>query len=354
MSRRFPAEWEPCEAVWIAWPHNRDTWPDRFEPVPPAFARLVSIVAESTPVRLLAASPHAEQARRWCGGVPGVTLVDIPTDDCWVRDYGPTFVWDQEAGSESSRLLAVDWRFNAWGGKYFPHDRDAAAGAAIARAAGLPRLSASLTLEGGALETDGAGRLLVNPGCVLDPRRNPDLTREDAAARMNQYLGVNEIVWIDGGAPAGDDTDGHIDQIARFVDRQTVVVAVAGDPADPAASALQINLRQIESWAEQTSPRVTVHRLPTPPPRRIGDAAVPQSYCNFLRLGPDRLLMPTFGEPEADQRACRLLRSLCPGVQVDAVPCEDIAWGLGAVHCATCHQPAAADQKAVEAADGAG
>ena len=200
MSRRFPAEWEPCEAVWIAWPHNRDTWPGRFESIPAAFARFVSTVAESTPVRLLAAGPLADQAEQWCGAIAGVSLVDVPTNDCWVRDYGPTFVWDLPGEGNPPRLLAVDWQFNAWGGKYHPYDRDAAAGAAIARAAGLPRLNAQLTLEGGALETDGAGRLLVNPGCVLDPRRNPSLSREQAAERLHQYLGVDEIVWIDGGA----------------------------------------------------------------------------------------------------------------------------------------------------------
>ncbi|PHQ32388.1 agamatine deiminase [Rhodopirellula bahusiensis] len=340
-SYRFPAEWEPCAAVWLAWPHNRGTWPGHFESVPAAFARFVLAIHESTPLRILAAGSVAEDCREHLKRVglvesDSLQIVDIPTNDCWIRDYGPTFVF----GSDGQRV-AINWHFNAWGGKYEPFDSDAAAGAKIAKIAGLKCLDGTLTLEGGALETDGAGRLLVNPGCLMDPARNPGLSQEQISQRLNQCLGVEEIVWIDGGAPAGDDTDGHIDQIARFLDAENVVCAVAGSEEDENYPGLEANFRQLRLWSRQTEPAVSVHRLPTPPPRQVDGAAVPQSYCNFLRLGPDRMLVPTFRSPVSDERALALLRELCPGVEIVGVDCFDIAWGLGALHCASCHEPAA-------------
>ncbi|MFG0289205.1 MAG: agmatine/peptidylarginine deiminase [Rhodopirellula sp. JB044] len=340
--RRFPAQWEPCDAVWLAWPHNLETWPGHFDGVPEAFARFAHAIAESTPVRILAGGGLAEQCQRLLRSAGGgsaatareIEIVDVPTNDCWIRDYGPTFVHERDS------LLAVNWRFNAWGGKYHPHDLDRDAGAKIARLAGLRCLKTELTLEGGALETDGAGRLLVHTACVLDPNRNPGLTAQVFAERMYQYLGIAEIAWIDGGIIPGDDTDGHIDQIARFIDRENVVVAVADSPDVPFADALEANYRQVDLWASQTSPEVTVHRLPVPSPRTIDGQNVPQSYCNFLRLGPNRLLVPTFADSKSDDQAIGILRELCPEAEVQGVACEKIAWGLGALHCASCHQPA--------------
>ncbi|MBB3209764.1 agmatine deiminase [Rhodopirellula rubra] len=342
--RRFPAQWEPCDAVWLAWPHNLETWPGHFEGIPEAFGVFAHAIAESTPVKILASGHLADQCRRVLQvtsssgtsrpSARDIEIVDIPTNDCWIRDFGPTFV------HEGDRLLAVNWHFNAWGGKYEPHDLDQAAGAKIARSAGLRCLKAELTLEGGALETDGSGRLLVHSACVLDDNRNPGVSAQQLAERFYQYLGIDEIAWVDGGLIPGDDTDGHIDQIARFVDRENVVVAVAESEDVPFAEALEANFRQIRLWAKQTSPEVTAHRLPVPPPRTVDGHSVPQSYCNFLRLGPDRILIPTFAHAASDERAIGILQELCPGVEVQGVPCEKIAWGLGALHCASCHQPA--------------
>ncbi|SMP40029.1 agmatine deiminase [Neorhodopirellula lusitana] len=334
-NRRFPANWEPCEAVWLAWPHNRDTWPGHFDGIPEAFAAFAKVVAQSTPVRLLAHGPLAKQAKSLLGSCDNIELIDIATNDCWIRDFGPTFVLENDS------VLAVDWNFNAWGGKYYPHDLDRQAGRKIAQAGGLRCLKAEMTLEGGALETDGQGRLLVHAACILDQDRNPSLSKQQCAERLHQYLGVHEIAWIDGGLLPGDDTDGHIDQLARFVDTENVVVAVASDASVPFASELEANFDQIKLWGRETTPGVTVHRLPGPPPRYINDQNVPQSYCNFLRLGPNRILMPTFAAPTSDDRAMGILQDLCPGVSIEGVDCEKIAWGLGALHCASCHQVAA-------------
>ncbi|TWT96389.1 agmatine deiminase family protein [Neorhodopirellula pilleata] len=332
--RRFPANWEPCEAVWLAWPHNHDTWPGHFDGIPEAFAHFARTVAQSTPVRLLAARDLADEARRLIGKMQNIELIDVPTNDCWIRDYGPTFV------HENDSVLAIDWNFNAWGGKYYPYDLDRDAGHRIAKVAGLRCLRTELTVEGGALETDGGGRLMVHSACILDPDRNAGISKDEIAQQFHQFLGITEIAWIDGGLLPGDDTDGHIDQLARFVDRENVVVAVAADPTVPFSGELEANYRQIRVWGRETSPAVTVHRLPGPPPRQINGQNVPQSYCNFLRLGPDRILVPTFAHRSSDQQALGILRDLCPGVSIEGVPCEKIAWGLGALHCASCHQVA--------------
>lgn len=332
----MPAEWEPQAAVWLAWPHQRDTWPGRFEPVPPLFARLARLIAESTPVRMLASGPLADRARRALGDHPNIELVPVPTNDCWVRDYGPTFVADRASGV----LRAVDWRYNAWGGKYPPWDEDDAAAARIARFAGVECVREELGLEGGALETDGCGRLLTTPPCLLSETRNPGASRDQVARILHRRLGVTEVVWLDGGGLEGDDTDGHIDQLARFVSPSHVVAAVCDNPSDPNHAPLDDNFRQLRLWGQSTTPRVEVHPLPIPPPRRIDGRRVPESYCNFLMLGCERLLVPTFGETDRDAAAIGLLAELLPRTDVIGVDCRDLAWGLGALHCASRDQPA--------------
>ncbi len=330
--RRVPAEWEPQECVWLSWPCNSETWPGRFERIPDFYANWVRVIAESTPVRILADGEVARQCESLTAGVANVDIVPVATNDCWIRDYGPTFV---EAGP-SRQLTAVDWRFNSWGGKYPPWDLDDAAGAKLAKHAGLPLDSRSICLEGGAIEVDGGGRMLTVGGCLLSPSRN-QTTKEEMVLELYRHLGILEIVWIDGGGLEGDDTDGHIDQLARFIDNRNVVVAVCNDPNDSNADGLEENFRQLRLWGQSTSPRVTVHRLPIPPARTIDDTRVPESYCNFLRLGRERLLVPTFGA-ESDDNAIALLRDLT-GAEVVPIDCRDLAWGLGAVHCASRDQP---------------
>lgn len=332
--RRWPAEWEPQSAVWFSWPHNQETWPGHYESIPSAFSRLIRAACQFVPVKVLAAGDLATDATKHLGSSDRIEIVDVPTNDCWIRDYGPTFTWD---GDE---LVGIDWRFNAWGGKYPPWDDDAAAAKKICEIAGIRCQSSAMGLEGGAIEGDGTGRLLITPSCVETATRNLGWARQKIAAELHAQLGTTEIVWIDGGGIDGDDTDGHIDQLARFVDPENVVCAVSSDPADPNHVGLRRNYEQLRAWADQTTPRVTIHPLPTPLPRRIGQARVPESYCNFLMLGPDALLVPTFRQPRYDQAAIGLLGDLLPGRQIIGVDAYDFAWGLGAWHCASQQQPA--------------
>jgi agmatine deiminase len=331
---RVPAEWEPQECVWLAWPHNPQTWPGRFHAIPGFFARWVRVIAESTLVRVLASANVQPQCRQSLAGVTNVEIVEVPTNDCWIRDYGPTFVRSPEAA-----IRGVDWKYNAWGGKYPPWDLDDAAATEICRLRGIDCVRGTLCLEGGAMEWDGHGRMLTTRHCLITQTRNPGATEASITRELYRRLGAREIVWLDGGGLLGDDTDGHIDQLARFVDRENVVVAVCDDQSDVNCEGLEENYRQLHLWGDATHPAVQLHRLPIPPARFIDGARVPESYCNFLRLGRSRLLVPTFGAASDDQ-ALGLLRELS-GADVVGVDCRDLVWGLGSLHCASRDQPAA-------------
>ncbi|MEM9644584.1 MAG: agmatine deiminase family protein [Planctomycetota bacterium] len=358
--RRCPADWEPLDSVWLAWPHNRETWPGRFEPIPVFFADLACLIARSVPVHLIGnESSKAEAADlmrhaklRGEGLRNEVHRTEVhqgkgfdvhwhlaPTNDCWIRDHGP--VWVHAADGS---LVAVDFAYNAWGGKYPPWDDDQKVAEQIASLQEEARETSKLCLEGGALETDGLGRLVTTTSALLTSTRNPGWSQEDIATELYRRLGVTEIAWIEphpDGRPflAGDDTDGHIDQLARFVDPENMIVAVTDDTDSPDHESLGHAYRQLKLWAQSTQPRVTLHPVQIPPARTMGGVPVPQSYCNFLRLGPDRLLLPTFGTPETDGNALGVLRGLLPGAKMETVDCRDLSWGLGALHCASHQQP---------------
>lgn len=353
--RRWPAEWEPQSAVWLSWPHNRETWPGYFDGVPAAFARFVRATAEVVPVRILVDPRAASDAEKHVGTIENVTRIDCATNDCWIRDYGPTFVVDSsdcdleggESGvvDSSNKVVGIDWRYNAWGGKYPPWDRDAAAAERIIDHLRMSdpqvrREGSPLCCEGGALETDGGGRLLTTPECLITETRNPGWDQERIAHELHRRLGVTEILWVDGGGLEGDDTDGHIDQLARFVDPRNVVCAVCDDPSDPNHEPLEANYRQLRIWGRDTDPAVEVHRLPIPAARRIDGQRVPESYCNFLIAGASRVIVPQFSQTAADERAVEIMRDLMPGMEISPLEASELVWGLGAFHCASQQQPA--------------
>ncbi|MEM9825261.1 MAG: agmatine deiminase family protein [Planctomycetota bacterium] len=337
MHRRRPADWETPAAIWLAWPHDGKTWPGRFETIPGFYDSWVRRIAESTPVRLIADPSVAAQCERRFRGQHQIEIFAIPTNDVWVRDFGPQFVLEtDDAGTDS--LIAVDFRYNAWGGKYPPWDADAAAAKQIATCADVRYQPSPLCVEGGAMEFDGTGRMLTTPPCLLDSARNEAAwDKSKIAQHLHATLGVTEIVWVDGGGLPGDDTDGHIDQLARFLDPQNVIVATTPDRDRAEYESLRDNFRQVELWAASTSPTVNVHAIPLPPGREIDGQAVPQSYCNFLRLGPDRMLVPGFDDTTDDVAVGML--SQWTQANIEVVDCRDLVWGLGALHCASLEQP---------------
>ena len=335
MTRRVPAEWEDQVAVWLSWPHQRETWPGHFDRIPDFFLRWIDLLRETTTVNLLAGPEQIRECEKHIAGRSNTRVIAIETNDCWIRDYGPTFVVDEA----TSTSLGIDWTYNAWGGKYPPWDADDRVAQQICQHLDLPSERSSLCLEGGAMEFDGQGRLLTTSECLVTPTRNPAWTREQIVEELACRLGVKEICWVDGGGLRGDDTDGHIDQLARFVDAHNIVVAVSDDHGDENFLGLEENFRILIEWSGQTSPGVEVHRLPIPPARFIDGTRVPESYCNFLRLGPERLLVPSFGNP-ADDTASGILGDLT-GLKVEMIDCRDMVWGLGALHCGSRDQPLA-------------
>ncbi|GIW99250.1 MAG: peptidyl-arginine deiminase [Pirellulaceae bacterium] len=333
---RWPAEWEAQAATWLAWPHNLNTWPGRFENIPACFERFAKTLAEVQPVHVLV-NPGCEQsARDHLSGQSNIHLHVVPTNDCWIRDYGPTFV----VRRDDHTLAGVDWKYNAWGEKYPPYEDDAAVAEFICRVVGCPRNQASIYCEGGALDGNGAGTLLTTRRCLLHPKRNPGWTQEMVEAELIRQLGVDTILWLDGRGLEGDDTDGHIDQLARFVNATTVVVAVSSDPYDSNRPFLDANLRALQTYRTADDLPLETVALPTPPPRHIEGSRVPESYCNFL-IANEIVVVPMFQHERTDQQAIEILQHYFADRTIVPLDATDLVWGLGAFHCASQQQPLA-------------
>lgn len=334
IDRRLPAEWERHRATWCAWPHNRETWPGIYERIPEAFARLIRVLRRFEEVRLIV---RDEEIRREVEGRDDlgegfpVTPVEIPTNDAWVRDYGPIFTRRSDGG-----VLATVWSFNAWGGKYPPWDLDDAAGDRIARFAGVDVETTDLVLEGGSIDTNGRGTILTTESCLLHPNRNPRLDRRGLEEALRRQLGCRKVLWLGGGI-AGDDTDGHVDDLARFVDDRTVVTSVCEDPEDPDYEPLRENLERLRRMRDQDGRSLRVVELPVPGPVFHGGERMPASYVNFSILN-GAVVVPTF-RSDGDSRALERLSRLFSGREVVGVDFRDLILGLGGVHCMTLGEP---------------
>ncbi len=337
---QMPAEWEDHAATWITWPWNPETWPGKFEPIPDVYARFVRVLAESEDVHILVNGPEVMAAamrtlRQHRADAPNVHLHDIPNNDVWIRDYGPIFV---RGGTESpGPLLATKWEYNAWGGKYPPWDADNAAGRAVAKLAGCPLMPGGMVLEGGSIDVDGAGNLITTEQCLLNPNRNPDLTREDIEQRLRDFLGVQQVLWLGKGIE-GDDTDGHVDDLTRFVAPGTVVTVVEPDAGEANHAPLRDNLRRLHEMRTADGKPLEVLELPMPRPMRYEGNPLPASYANFY-ITNGAVVVPVFGQEDRDSRALGVLGECFPGRRVTGIYAADLVWGFGAFHCITQQQP---------------
>jgi agmatine deiminase len=331
---RMPAEWEPHAATWISWPHKRESWPGKFEPIPPLYARLISTLAKFEPVNVLAGGAAVmAEAKSLVGGVSQVHLHDIPTNDAWTRDHGPTFL----VGPPGSPPALVDWGYNAWGGKYPPFDLDDAVPRHIAELTGRHRFTPGIILEGGAIDPNGCGTILTTEQCLLNPNRNPRLNRADMERYLADYLGSKKILWLGEGIE-GDDTDGHIDELARFVGPRTVVAAWEENPDDFNHQPLRENFERLKRMTDQDGQPLEVTPLPMPRPIFHDGQRLPASYCNFY-IANGVVIVPQFDDP-ADRTVVEILGRQFPDREIIDLPARDLVWGLGAFHCITQQEPA--------------
>jgi agmatine deiminase len=341
---RMPAEWAPHEATWIAWPHNPSDWPGRFQPIPWVYAEIVRMLSRVELVRILVNDAAAEKRatgllRRAGANLQNVRFHPWPTNRIWTRDSGPIFVRNDESGE----VAVTDWRFNAWA-KYGDWQLDDALPSLAAAELGVrvwePAVDdRRLVLEGGSIDTNGAGVLLTTEECLLSDvqARNPGLSREQLESAFRAYLGIEQVIWLNRGI-AGDDTHGHVDDITRFVSENTVVTVVEPNAEDENHLPLEENLDRLHAVRDREGKPFRVATLPCPAPVIFDGQRLPASYANFY-IANGLVLVPTFNDPN-DRIALNTLSELFPTHRVSGIHCGDFIWGLGALHCMTQQQPA--------------
>ncbi|MDP2599463.1 MAG: agmatine deiminase family protein [Deltaproteobacteria bacterium] len=326
---RMPAEWEPHKGTWLSWPKDPVTFPDRVEKVENLYCEMMSHLSAGEKVFLLVDDAATKKKVLQKLGeiktnLPNIVIHIVPTADVWIRDYGPNFLL------RGKELAFNHWIFNAWGGKYEELMADTAIPEKLQPLLKCKMFEPGIVLEGGSIDVNGEGVCLTTKQCLLNKNRNPHLSQKEIENYLKEYLGLNEIVWLNEGVE-GDDTDGHIDDIARFVAPNTVVCAVEEDLKDKNYKILQENYEILKSRFET---------IPLPMPGIVsGDnGKLPASYANFL-IANECVLAPIFNHKN-DGKALDILRECFPKRRIVGLDCRDLIWGMGAIHCITQQQPA--------------
>jgi agmatine deiminase len=339
----MPAEWEQHRATWLGWPHQVTDWPGKFAPIPWVYGEIVRTLSRYEPVNVVVpdekTKARAEQVlRRVHANSTNVRLSVVSTDRSWLRDSGPIF-----AGVAGGGRVALDWQFNAWA-KYPDWHHDDRLAGTVAGWAGVPAVRPTfagrrVVLEGGGIDVNGRGLMLTTEECLLSEvqQRNPGMTRADYEAVFAEYLGVRKVLWLGRGI-VGDDTHGHVDDLARFVSPTTVVTVVEENPADDNFELLQQNLYRLKGMTDLDGRKLEVVPLPMPAPLYFEGRRLPASYANFY-IANGVVIVPTFNDPK-DRMALGTLAELFPGRAVVGIHCVDLVWGLGTLHCMTQQEPA--------------
>lgn len=337
---RMPAEWHPHQSTWLTWPKDPETWPDRVSQVEEIYLQMIAALTPHEVVDLLVDNEETETVvRSRCDNATaaGIRFHHLQTVDSWIRDYGPNFLLGPGA-----ELAFNDWIFNAWGNKYEELKKDDKVPSRLESFLNVKRFSPRVVMEGGSIEVNGAGCVLTTEQCLLNPNRNPDLSRAEIEQYLKDYLGVEKVLWLAEGI-VGDDTDGHIDDLARFVAPKIIVTAVEDDPADANYEILQDNLARLRSMTDIKGTPFEIVTLPMP--GIVGGTStaardlerLPASYANFY-IANNTVLAPVFGHPN-DARAVDTLQRLFPTRRVVPINCEPLVWGMGTIHCVTQQQP---------------
>ena len=336
---RMPAEWEPQEAVWFVWPRDPLTWPDRVGKARDTFLDAMRAVATHQRVDLVVHHDLAADAEAAvsAAGVKNVALHPVDHQDSWIRDYGPIYLVRRGADGVRERM-AVKWDFNAWGNKYESLLKDKGVVAQLGGKVGAPLHSVDMVLEGGSIDVDGQGTLLTTEQCLLNENRNPDLAREQIERHLREYVGVEKVLWLGEGIE-GDDTDGHVDDITRFVAPGLVATCVEEDRSHPNHAPLDENLHRLRGMSDARGRPLRIVELPMPKDIESDDGKpLPASHGNFL-VTTGAVLLPTFGGP-SDAVAQRRLQQCFKDRPVVPLDCSDLVWGMGAIHCLSQQVPA--------------
>ncbi|MFN2530604.1 MAG: agmatine/peptidylarginine deiminase [Pyrinomonadaceae bacterium] len=338
---RMPAEWHPHSATWLSWPKDPETWPDRLEQVQTIYLQMIAALAPHEVVNILVDNEETQlELLTRCNltGVSNVRFHQLQTVDAWIRDYGPNFLIDDHG------LLAYnDWRFNAWGDKYDQLKKDDRIPSLLQPLLNARRFEPGIILEGGSIEVNGAGCVLTTEQCLLNPNRNPDLSRKEIENYLRNYLNVQKVLWLSQGIE-GDDTDGHVDDIARFVSPNLIVCAIEEDKADANYEPLQDNIARLRSMCDVAGRPFKIATIPMPgvvegsSTEKRDLHRLPASYANFY-IANNVVLLPTFGHAN-DSRATETLQQLFSTRRVVPIDCEPLVWGMGTIHCLTQQQPA--------------
>jgi agmatine deiminase len=332
---RFSPEWALHEATWLAWPNDLKTWPDDLKEVESAYLQMIEVLHRGEKVHVLVSDSetHERIARQVeeRGISKQVFFHEETTHSVWIRDYGPTFLTGPEG-----KIACCSWKFNAWGGKYKIDEQDDRISARVSALVGGDQFDAKMVLEGGSFDVNGEGSLLTTEQCLLNPNRNPNFSRQQIEDDLRDYLGVRHFIWLVEGI-AGDDTDGHVDTVARFVSPTTVVAGLASDAEDGNHRALRANWKRLEEAVDQNGKPLTLIQLPMPKKVKVGGSRFPASYANFY-VANGAVLVPTYRDAN-DDIALNVLKDLFPRREIVGIPSIPLIYGRGAVHCATLPQP---------------
>lgn len=334
---RFPAEWERHVGTWFSWPRPEGiSFPGKYHTVPENLARIIREIAAREQVHINVMNENWEfivrqQLKAHGCGLKNVFFHHIATNEAWCRDHGPAFV------VKGKKVAIVDWGFNAWGGKYPPWDADDAVPTRIAEKLKLPVFYPGIVMEGGAVDFNGAGTVLTTTDCLLNKNRNPGLDKAAVERFLKDYYGQTHVCWLTGGI-AGDDTDGHVDDLARFIDARTIVFGIEEDPADENYRVLQRVRRQLDKLRDQDGRPFEIVEVPMPKAVVHEGERLPATYMNFLFIN-GALLVPTYRDRKNDRKALEILQSRLKRHKVIGIDCTELIWGLGAIHCLTQQWP---------------
>ncbi|MFY7651970.1 MAG: agmatine deiminase family protein [Chitinophagaceae bacterium] len=334
----FPAEWHNHTATWLSWPHKEASWPGKIHTVYAPYCEFVKALTAGERVNINVANDAMKafaisELQKQAVDLSKVSFFMHPTNDAWCRDHGPAFLLNKITNQKA----IVDWGYNAWGNKYPPYDLDDVIPTLIGKELNLPVFNPGIVMEGGSVEFNGAGTILTTTACLLNKNRNPHLTKGQIEEYLINYYGVEQILWLGDGI-VGDDTDGHIDDITRFVNTDTVLTVVETNKADENYDLLQENLHALKKMRLLNGKQLNIVELPMPAPVIWEDQRLPASYANFY-IGNAVVAVPTFRDAN-DDKALQIIANCFPTKKVVGIDSTDVIWGLGSWHCLSQQEPA--------------